>query len=110
MALYFYSTYCPYCTAMETQVLADKEINAIMTQRLVSLRINVDKRADLAKKYGIRGYPTTALLEPSGKSIVKVPGYMDKKTYKVFLEYARGKYYKTVGLREYFKKSGIEVD
>ena len=107
IVLYFSSQYCPYCVAMERDVLADKEIAKTMKQNLVSVRIDVEIRTDLARKYGIRGYPTTCFLEPSGKPLIKVPGYVDKKEFKVMLEYARGKHYKTIGLREYMKKSGI---
>jgi thioredoxin-related protein len=110
VVLYFYNKYCPYCVAMEKDTLADKGIAATMKNSLASLRIDVDKRRDLGSKYGIRGYPTTCLLEPSGQLIVRIPGYLGKKEFKTLLEYARGKYYKTTGLKEYLKKAGIEAD
>lgn len=109
IVLYFYSKYCGYCTAMDKNVLADKEIASTMNNSLVYLRVNVDNRNDLASKYGIRGYPTTCLLEPSGKGIIAIPGYVDKKEFKLILAYAQGKHYKTTKLRQFLKKAGIDV-
>ena len=108
--LYFFSKSCGYCTMMEKQVLADKEIAASMKNDVVSLRIDVDAKPDLAAKYNIRGYPTTGILEPSGKIVIRVPGYLEKKEFKLVLAYAKGKAYKTASLREYFKKAGVQVD
>jgi len=90
-------------------VLADKEIGSTMNNSLVYLRVDVDKRGDLASKYRVRGYPSTCLLEPSGKRIALVPGYVGKKEFKLLLAYAKGKHYKTTGLREFLKKAGVDV-
>jgi thioredoxin-related protein len=107
MVLYFYSNYCGYCDLMEKEVLADKEISNTIKKSLVFLGINVDKQSDLAGKYNIRGYPTTWLLEPSGKRIIQIPGYVDKKDYRLVLAYAKGKHYKTMRFSEFMKKSGV---
>jgi len=109
VVLYFSSAYCPYCVAMERDVLSDKEVARTLKQSLVLVRIDVETRTDLARKYGIRGYPTTCLLEPSGKPLIKIPGYVEKRDFKVILDYARGKHYKTIGLRDYMKKAGIDL-
>jgi thioredoxin-related protein len=107
MVLYFFSNYCGYCDLMDREVLADKEISSTIKKTLVFLRINVDKQSSLARKYNIRGYPTTWLLEPSGKRIVQIPGYVDKKDYKLVLAYVNGKHYKTMRFGEFVKKSGV---
>ncbi len=108
--LYFYNQYCPYCTAMEKEVLADKDVTAMLKKDVVFLRIDVDKRPDLGSKYGIRGYPTTCALEPTGKPVFRVPGYMNKKEFGLVVDFARKKVYKTTSLRDYLKRSGIHVD
>jgi len=110
IVLYFFSQYCGYCAAMDRDVLAERDIAATMKKDLVFLRVDADKRSDLARRYGIRGYPTTALLEPSGKSIIRVPGYLGKKEYRLILDYAKKKVYKSASLRDYMKKNGIEVE
>ncbi|MBA4417468.1 MAG: hypothetical protein C0392_06120 [Syntrophus sp. (in: bacteria)] len=106
IVLYFYSNYCGYCDAMDKEVLADKDIVRTLKNDLVFLRINVDKKADLASKFNVRGYPTTSLLEPSGKGIVQIPGYIDKKNYSLVLAYLKGNHYKAMRFGEYIKKTG----
>ncbi len=107
VALYFYSDYCSYCDLMDREVLGDREISAIIKTSLVFLRINADKQSGLARKYNIRGYPTTWLLEPSGKRIVQIPGYVNKKDYRLVLAYVKGKYYKKMRFGEFLKRSGV---
>ncbi|HEY3275814.1 MAG TPA: thioredoxin fold domain-containing protein [Syntrophorhabdaceae bacterium] len=109
IVLYFFSQHCGYCEAMDRDVLADRDISAIMKNDLVFVRVDADKRTDIARQYGIRGYPTTALLEPSGKSIIRIPGYLGKKEYKLILDYAKKKLYKSTTLRDYLKKNGVDV-
>ncbi|MCX5799105.1 MAG: thioredoxin fold domain-containing protein [Proteobacteria bacterium] len=102
--LYFFSNHCPYCNAMDKQVLADKEISGSLKNDVVYLRVDVEKRETLANFYGIRGYPTTLLLEPSGERIARIPGYIPKKEFKKILTYAMGRHYKVMGLNEFLRK------
>ncbi|NTW44821.1 MAG: thioredoxin fold domain-containing protein, partial [Anaerolineaceae bacterium] len=78
VVLYFFTPYCSYCQAMDKEVLAEKDVSAILKKNAVYLRVDVEKREDLARFYGVRGYPTTTLLEPNGQRIVQIPGYIEK--------------------------------
>lgn len=104
LILYFFSTYCPYCLAMDQEVLADRDINTSLKNKAIFLRVNVDKRDDVARFYSVRGYPTTSFLEPSGQRIVQIPGYIEKKDFKKILAYVTGKHYRTSSLRDFLKK------
>jgi thioredoxin-related protein len=88
---------------MDRDVLNDKEINPVLKKEIVYIRIDVDKTTELASLYAIRGYPTISLLEPSGKRIAQVPGYIPKKEFKKILSFLKGKHYKTMTLREFLK-------
>jgi thioredoxin 1 len=101
--LYFYSQYCGYCDAMDRDVLNDKEISPVLKKEIVYIRIDVDKKRDIASRYNIRGYPTIVLLEPSGKGLVQAPGYIPKKDFIKILSYLRGKHYKTTSLGEFLR-------
>jgi thioredoxin-related protein len=101
VVIYFYSKYCHYCAAMDKDVLFDKEIKKILSEDTVYLRIDVDKTKQIAALYNIRGYPTTYLLDPAGKRIISIPGYIPKKDFKKILEYLKGKHYKKMNLREF---------
>lgn len=88
---------------MDRDVLNDKEINPVLKKDLVYVRIDVDKKRDIAALYNIRGYPTIALIESSGKRIAQVPGYIPKEDFKKILSFLKGKHYKTMTLREFLK-------
>lgn len=109
VVLYFFTPACPYCRAMDKEVLADKEINTILQNGVVYVRIDVDKRDDLSRFYGVRGYPTTTFLEPNGQKIVQIPGYIEKSDFKKILTFLQGKKYKTMNLREFLRKSALNV-
>ncbi len=86
LLLYFFSRSCGYCTLMDKDTLADRGIAALLKRDFVFLRIDTDKSSDLAMLYGIRGTPWSWILDPSGKRIGQVPGYVAKADYKALLE------------------------
>jgi thioredoxin-related protein len=102
--LYFYSNYCRFCDLMDRDVLNDNEINPILKKDIVYIRVNVNKKTELPRLYGIRGYPTTSLLDPSGKLIVQIPGYINKNVFKMILQFLKDKHYKTMTLNDFVSR------
>ena len=107
VVLYFFTAYCSYCRAMDKEVLADKEVSATLKKNAVYLRIDVEKRDDLARFYGVRGYPTTTFLDPNGQRIAQIPGYVEKDDFKRVLAFVKGKHYKTMNLKEFLRKQAF---
>lgn len=99
MVVYFFSKYCSYCEEMDRTVLGDKEINTILKRDLIYLRIDAEKNVETARKKGVRGSPTTVLIDSKGKRIEKIPGYIEKKRFKTILSYLKGKKYEATGTR-----------
>jgi thioredoxin-related protein len=89
---------------MDRSVLGDTEIEALLKKDFVYVRIDVEKTTDLAKLYGIRGYPSSWFLEPSGARIIEVPGYVQKPLFKKVLQYVKGGHYRTTDVNDYLKK------
>ena len=102
--LYFYTTWCQYCRMMDKKTLSDKEIDAVLKKSFVYQRIDVEKSEDVARLYGINGYPVCWFLEPSGKRIMSAPGYIDQPTFKRVLEYIKDGHYKQTEINDYLKK------
>jgi thioredoxin-related protein len=103
VVLYFFTLNCSYCRAMDKEVLAEKDINAILKKSVIYQRIDIEKREELARFYGVRGYPTTAFLEPNGQRIMQIPGYIEKNDFKKLLAFVRGKHYKTMNFKEFLR-------
>lgn len=102
--LYFFTPYCAYCQAMDKDVLAEKKIHELLKKNVVYQRINVEKREELARFYGVRGYPTTTFLDSNGQRIIQVPGYIEKSDFIKLLAFVTGKHYKTTNLKEFLRK------
>jgi thioredoxin-related protein len=99
--LYFFTPSCSYCRAMDNDVLAEKDVSVALKKNTIYLRIDVEKREDLARFYGVRGYPTTTFLEPNGQKIIQIPGYIEKNDFKKLLTFIVGKHYKTTSIRDF---------
>jgi thioredoxin-related protein len=103
--LYFFSKSCGYCTLMDKETLADKDVGSALRKDFVFLRVDTDRSTDLALLYEIRGTPSSWFLEPSGKRILQAPGYIPRDDYRTLLEYVKGRHYKDTGIQAYFKKA-----
>jgi thioredoxin-related protein len=103
--LYFFSDSCRYCTVMDRETLADKEVAATLSRDFVFLRIDTGKSTDLSLLYRVYGTPSSWFLESSGKRIFQAPGYMPKKDFKTVLDYVKGKHYRQMDIQEYFEKA-----
>ncbi|MCX5812110.1 MAG: thioredoxin family protein [Proteobacteria bacterium] len=104
VVIYFYSKYCRFCDAMDRDVLFDKEIKKTLSEGIVYLRVDADITKQTARLYNVRGYPTTCLLDPTGKRIISIPGYIPKDDLKKVLEFLKGKHYQRTTLLEFLEK------
>jgi protein disulfide-isomerase len=82
------SDWCPYCIKMDKEVFAKPAFSTFADQKLILVKLDFPRRTnqpaaeksqnqELAKKYGIEGFPTYVLLDPSGKEVRRQVGYMD---------------------------------
>lgn len=100
MVIYFFSKYCGYCSAMDHNVLSDKEISNVLKKEFIYIRVDADKNPEITKINGVRGYPTTLLTESNGKTIALIPGYISKNEFRKILLYLKEKQYKTRSLKD----------
>jgi len=81
------SDWCPPCKALKKNVFNTDKFKAYAKENLVLVELDFPRgKSKLtkeqsaynkaqAKKFGIRGYPTVFLLDPSGKEIMKKVGF-----------------------------------
>lgn len=63
------ASWCHGCAVMDRVAYGDPEIVEIVTSRFVPVRIDADRRPDVNDRYNLDGWPTTALLTPSGEML-----------------------------------------
>jgi protein disulfide-isomerase len=82
------SDWCPYCIKMDKEVFAKPAFSTFADKKLILVKLDFPRRAnqsaaeksqnqELAKKYGIEGFPTYVLLDPSGKEVRRQVGYLE---------------------------------
>lgn len=72
----FYATWCGPCKAMDRQVFPRSEV-AQALGNWVAVKIDVDKKPQIARDFSVDVMPTLVVLTPAGESIARVSGYMD---------------------------------
>lgn len=102
--LYFYSDSCAYCKKMEADTLRARPVVEYLKDTFVAARIHAGRYPHLARKYMVRGLPTSCFLSPGGKGILALPGYLRPDQFIKILRYVGG-YYRRQSLREYLEGS-----
>ena len=68
--IYFYTDWCPYCRLFNKEIVASKQMNDYL-DHAIAVRINPDKGSkekELARTYGVSGYPSFFVLPPGSDS------------------------------------------
>ena len=82
LLLYFFSKNCYYCNVMDSTTMADKRVANTLKKDFVFLRVDVDESTDIAGRYRISGTPSSWFLEPSGKRVGEIAGYIHAGDYR----------------------------
>lgn len=72
----FYTTWCMYCRKLDAVTYADNAVIAA-SKNFICLKVDGQKRRDVAYGYGIGKFPTILFLDSSGRAIWKEFGYRD---------------------------------
>jgi protein disulfide-isomerase len=81
------SDWCGWCRRLEADVFAKPEFKAYAAQRLVLVKVDfpqkkrlpeaeVAQNARLKRQYGIQGYPTIIVVDPTGRKVAELKGYV----------------------------------
>jgi protein disulfide-isomerase len=81
------SDWCPWCIKMDKEVFNKTQFSDFALKNLVLVKLDFPRKAtqsaaeksqneELAKKYGIEGFPTYILLDSNGKEVRRQVGYL----------------------------------
>ena len=68
--LYIYTDWCPYCRQFERELLTDSEVDGYL-DAVLAVRLNPEtggRESQLARRFGVRGYPTLVMYSADGKT------------------------------------------
>jgi thioredoxin-like negative regulator of GroEL len=81
----FTATWCGYCRRMDKETFSDPAVVDRLA-RMVNVRVDGDKRPDLARLYGVMGYPATFFLSPDGSRRESVLGFQTARSFLASLD------------------------
>lgn len=72
----FYTSWCGWCKRLDRDTFPHKAVVKV-AQDFISLKLNAEKEGrSLARKHGVRGYPTILFFDHTGKLVGRIGGYL----------------------------------
>jgi len=114
--IHFYTKWCGGCKKMDKSTFSDKEIVEVLNESYVPIRVNgqsgekvmVDGKEmslkQVAGKYGVRAYPITWFLKPSGERIAPRRGYVGAEEFLYILNWVKDDLYEKTSFQEFVKQ------
>lgn len=72
---------CAYCDMLKKDVLSNGDVQKELNGKYIVLLADINKNPDVAKKHNVFGTPTVVFLDPSGKEIHKIEGYVNSNDF-----------------------------
>ena len=80
------SDWCGFCIKLDREVFSKPEFRAFARERLVLMKVDLpqrkklpaktlDQNRELARRYGVRGFPTLVLVDADGREIRRITGF-----------------------------------
>jgi thiol-disulfide isomerase/thioredoxin len=79
--LHFYGDNCPPCKLLDKKTFHDPALVSTMNEHLVTVKINANRRVDLAQKYKVTRWPTDVYLFSNGDEIYRGVSNADPAVY-----------------------------
>jgi thioredoxin-related protein len=95
----FITDWCRWCDTLDARTYSDASVAAFVNERLVPIKIDAEKGEgiEIAKKYGVRAFPTIVVVKPDGEEIDRILGYVEAGPFLATLQdYVRGE--NTIGV------------
>lgn len=120
----FYTTWCGWCKRLDLHTFGNQEIIKVLNESYVPIKVNgqsgekvkIDGKEvtekQVARIYGVRAYPTTWFLKPSGERIAPRQGYAGADEFLYILNWVKDDLYEKISFQEFVKgeqeKKGAE--
>jgi thioredoxin-related protein len=114
--VHFYATWCGWCKRMDAYTFSDPKVRKVLNEDFVSVRVNgqsgdkvkVDGKdipeSRVAGSYGVRAYPITWFLKPSGERIAPKSGYCGADEFLYILNWVKDDLYEKMSFQEFVEQ------
>jgi thioredoxin-related protein len=113
----FYTSWCKFCHKMDKETFSNKEVIDYFNEHFIAVKINGESKTkmklpqgefngrELARMFGVRGYPTYWFLKSNGEKINFISGYAPPQKFLPVLQYVGGKHYENMSFRDFVDKN-----
>jgi thioredoxin-related protein len=116
----FYTSWCRWCAVMDKETFQNRDVRKYLAENFVTIRVDAENRTEklkyqneeytpitLARRFGVRGFPSLAYLDTEGELVTVMPGFMPAETFLPLLQYMHRECYKQrMTFEEFLKKKG----
>lgn len=101
-----YASWCGPCKMMEKNVFPLKAVKEYFNSNFINAHFDMEKGEgrDIARKYGIRSYPTYLFLNGDGEVVLKNFGYMEEHQFLTFAKEANNPKLQNTSYKTLFEK------
>ncbi|TVQ15157.1 MAG: DUF255 domain-containing protein [Balneolaceae bacterium] len=112
-----YTEWCGYCRRMNAETYADATVQETLNNYFYPVRLNAESKnfidfagqavteQELALAFGVRGYPTTVILDSDGSAVGRQPGFMDATDFNNLLSYVGSNAYKNTEYDDFINRN-----
>jgi thioredoxin-related protein len=74
----FFTDWCRWCDTLDANTYSDPRVSGMVQEKVIPFKIDAEKGEgiELARKYGVKAYPTVLLIKTDGEEIDRLLGYM----------------------------------
>ena len=81
----FFTSWCGWCKVLDAKTYRDGRVVS-RTDGMVSVKVDAEAQTDLARRYGVRAYPTIVFLNPDGSMRRRIQGYKGPEDFVPILD------------------------
>jgi thioredoxin-related protein len=113
-----YTNYCGWCKKMDKESYGNPTIQGLLNEDFIPIKLDAESRAlvtfgddqlteaEVAKRFGVDGYPTTLVFDEQLKLIRTESGYIEPKIFYYFLKYYSTDSYKRMSFENFISSVG----
>jgi len=81
IVIYFHADWCTYCVRMQKETFSHDSVIDFMNNKVIAVKVDVDKEKSVARAFRVRGLPATVMLMRNGDQVGPMPGFIPPKNY-----------------------------
>jgi len=77
----FYTDWCGWCKRLDADTYSDASVGKVC-EKMVCVKLNAERVPEIARRYGVRGYPAIIFVNAKGDKINEISGYLPPDKFK----------------------------